>query len=297
MSNSWWEITINCIPSLEEDLFWRLSEFGCKGMAVTKSNEDRLTIAAYVPQIQVTSAQITNFFLELDLDAIEKEIAAPISTYRQIEEEDWSSSWKQHWHSQPIGDKLLIHPAWLDIPPDSDRLLLKLDPGVAFGTGTHATTQLCLEALEMRILPGKDIVIADIGCGSGILSTAALLLGASRVYAVDNDPLAVKATAENRELNQIEADRLLVELGTVEQLQMMLPGPVDGVVCNILAEPIMEIAPYLAAVVKPKGWCTLSGIISAQVPDISAKMEKHGWVVGTVWRRDDWSCINLKRGK
>jgi ribosomal protein L11 methyltransferase len=295
MSNSWWEITINCVPSLEEYIFWRLSEFGCKGTVTTKPSEDRLSIVGYVPQIQVPATQIASLFLEFDLDAIEKEIPAPVSSHRQIEEEDWSSSWKQHWHSQPIGDKLLIHPAWLPEPENSDRLLIKLDPGVAFGTGTHATTQLCLEAIEMRVQPDKDIVIADIGCGSGILSTAAILLGASRVYAVDNDPLAVKATAENRELNGIAADRLLVEFGSVEQLQMMIDGPLDGVVCNILAEPIMQIAPYLAAVVKPKGWCTLSGIISAQVPDISTKMEQHGWVVGTVWRREDWSCINLKR--
>jgi ribosomal protein L11 methyltransferase len=296
MSNSWWEIKLTCLPSWEEDLFWRLSEFGCKGVAVTKNTENSLTIAGYLPKIQVEQARITDFFLALEIDAMSQDLTPPTATCTEIEEEDWSSSWKEHWTSQAVGSKLLIHPAWLPEPATSDRLLLKLDPGVAFGTGTHATTQLCLEALEMRVRPGFDLQVADIGCGSGILSTAAVLLGAKAVYAVDNDPLAVKATAENRDLNGISADRLSVVLGSVEQLQMLIPAPVDGIVCNILAEPIINMAPYFAALVKPKGWAILSGLISDQVAEVSAAMEKYGWNVGAVWRTDDWSCINLKRG-
>jgi len=182
----------------------------------------------------------------------------------------------------------------LEPPTDSERIIFKLDPGVAFGTGTHATTQLCLEALEMRLQPGTNLTIADIGCGSGILSTAALLLGAQQVYAVDNDPLAVKATGENRALNLIPAEKLIVDLGSIEQLQLMIPAPVDGFVCNILADIIIQLAPSMAAIVKPKGWAILSGILSSQVADVSHVLEQNGWVVGTVWNRLEWSCINLK---
>jgi ribosomal protein L11 methyltransferase len=293
MSNSWWEIKIECVPSLEENIFWRLSEFGCKGMSTQQQGKEIL-ISAYIPQVQVKLLQVSDLSLQLEDDAKEIGCQLPVTRCNLIDEEDWSSSWKQHWQPQPIGDRLLINPAWLEPPTNSDRILLQLDPGVAFGTGTHATTQLCLEALEMRLQPGSNLTIADIGCGSGILSTAALLLGAERVYAVDNDPLAVKATGENRDLNGIAPARLFVELGSIEKLQLMIPEPLDGFVCNILADVIVKLAPAMAAIVKPKGWAILSGILSSQVADVSHVLEQNGWVVGTVWNRQEWSCINLK---
>ena len=120
------------------------------------------------------------------------------------------------------------------------------------------------------------------------------MLGATQVYAVDNDPLAVKATGENRNLNLIPPEKLVVDLGSIEELQAMLPGPIDGFVCNILADVIIQLAPSMAALVKPKGWAILSGILSSQVADVSHVLEQHGWVVGTVWNRQEWSCINLK---
>jgi ribosomal protein L11 methyltransferase len=293
MSNSWWEIKIECVPSLEENIFWRLSEFGCKGMS-TQQHGKEILISAYIPQTQVKLLQVSDLGLQLEDDAQEIDSQLPVTRCNLIDEEDWSSSWKEHWQPQPIGDRLLINPAWLEPPADTDRIILQLDPGVAFGTGTHATTQLCLEALEMRLQPGSHLTIADIGCGSGILSTAALLLGAERVYAVDNDPLAVKATGENRALNGIAPERLVVELGSIEKLQFMIPEPLDGFVCNILADVIVKLAPSMAAIVKPKGWAILSGVLSSQVADVSHVLEQHGWIVGTVWNRQEWSCINLK---
>jgi ribosomal protein L11 methyltransferase len=293
MSNSWWEIQIDCVPDLEESIFWRLTNFGCKGMS-TRQQGREILISAYVPQVQVKLIQVSDLSIQLEADAREIGYQEPVVRCNLIDEEDWSSSWKEHWQPQPIGDRLLINPAWLSVPTDSDRIILQLDPGVAFGTGTHATTQLCLEALEMRLQPGSNLTIADIGCGSGILSTAALLLGANQVYAVDNDPLAVKATGENCALNGITPTRLIVELGSIEQLQSMIPEPVDGFVCNILADVIITLAPSMAAIVKPNGWAALSGILSSQVADVSNVLEQHGWIVGTVWNRQEWSCINLK---
>jgi ribosomal protein L11 methyltransferase len=293
MSNSWWEIKIECVPSLEETIFWRLSEFGCKGTSTQRQGQE-ISISAYIPQIQFKLIEISEVLNRIELDAAETGEPIPVSKCLLIDEEDWSSSWKQHWTTQPIGDRLLINPAWLEIPTDTDRIILQLDPGVAFGTGTHATTQLCLEALEMRLQPGTSASIADIGCGSGILSTAALLLGAQKVYAVDTDPLAVKATIENCELNGIESSRLITELGSIEMLQLIVPEPLDGFVCNILADVIIKLAPQMKEIVKPKGWAALSGILSSQVATVSYTMEQHGWVVGTVWNRQEWSCINLK---
>jgi ribosomal protein L11 methyltransferase len=293
MSNSWWEIKIDCASELEETIFWRLSEFGCKGMSTQKQIQNIL-ISAYIPQIQVKLLEISDLLAQIDADAKNSDCQIPITSCILIDEEDWSSSWKQHWAPQPIGDRLLINPAWLEVPKDTERIVLQLDPGVAFGTGTHATTQLCLEALEMRLQPGTNLSIADIGCGSGILSTAALLLGAQQVYAVDNDPLAVKATRENCQLNGIPPEKLIVELGSIETIAMMIPAPLDGFVCNILANVIIQMAPQMKNIVKPKGWAALSGILSTQVADVSTVLEQHGWVVGTVWNRQEWSCINLK---
>ncbi len=293
MSNSWWEIKIECVPSLEETIFWRLSEFGCKGMSTQRQGQE-ISIRAYLPQIQFKLFDISTVLDQIERDAAATGEPIPNSKCIAIDEEDWSSSWKQYWSAQPIGDRLLINPAWLEIPADTDRIILQLDPGVAFGTGTHATTQLCLEALEMRLQSGMNASIADIGCGSGILSTAALLLGAQKVYAVDVDPLAVKATIENCALNGIEPSRLVTELGSIEMLQLIVPEPLDGFVCNILADVIIKLAPQMKEIVKPKGWAALSGILSSQVATVSHTMEQHGWVVGTVWNRQEWSCINLK---
>ncbi len=274
-------------------------------MSTQKLGQD-LSISAYIPQIQVKLVEVADALVQIEGDAQQNGCPIPVSTCVLIDEEDWSSSWKQHWTAQPIGDRLLINPAWLEVPATTEplaegqcqRIVLQLDPGVAFGTGTHATTQLCLEALEMRLQPGinhsQGITIADIGCGSGILSTAALLLGAKQVYAVDTDPLAVKATGENCILNGIAPERLVVELGSIEMLQLIIPEPLDGFVCNILADVIVKLAPQMKTLVKPKGWAALSGILSSQVATVSHTLEQHGWVVGTVWNRQEWSCINLK---
>ncbi len=296
MSNSWWEIKIDCVPSLEETIFWRLSEFGCKGMSTQRQGQE-ISVSAYLPQIQFKLIDISHVLHQIERDATQAGEPIPASKCVLIDEEDWSSSWKQHWTTQPIGDRLLIVPAWLEAPTDTDRIILKLDPGVAFGTGTLATTQLCLEALEMRLQPEPkldSVTIADIGCGSGILSTAALLLGAKQVYAVDTDPLAVKAAIENCDLNGIESSRLVTELGSIEMLQSIVPEPLDGFVCNILADVIIKLAPQMKEIVKPKGWAALSGILPSQVATVSHTMEQHGWIVGTVWNRQEWSCINLK---
>ncbi len=179
MANTWWELKILCEPDLEDSIFWRLEDFGCRGTA-SESKENSSLVKAYLPNFQAQLLDLAALSLLLRQDALCVGLSSPTLQWELIDEEDWASSWKQYWHPQEIGDRFLINPAWLPLPFASERLVIRLDPGVAFGTGNHATTQLCLESLEMRLseVPqsfvgsgGKDehLVIADIGCGSGIL--------------------------------------------------------------------------------------------------------------------------------
>ena len=295
MSNSWWEIQILCDATLEETVFWRLDEFGCRGTSSQVKGNSCL-ISAYLPQQQVQLLDLSALALLMRQDALCLNLQSPTVRWNLIDEEDWASSWKDYWQPQEIGDRFLINPAWLPKPEKCDRIIVQLEPGVAFGTGDHATTQLCLEALEMRLGENpQEVTIADIGCGSGILSVGALLLGAKKAYAVDTDPLAVKATHENIELNQIDPQKLTVAQGSVEQLRSMIREPVDGIVCNILAEVIIDLIPHWTPLIKPTSWGILSGILLDQAKPVADTLEENDWIVAALWKRGDWCCLNIRR--
>jgi ribosomal protein L11 methyltransferase len=188
---NWWDIQVLCDPALEDTVFWRFELLGAQGTSSQRKSNQRL-IQAYFPQAAYELLDVAAIALRLRQDALCAQLHSPQISWGLIDAEDWSKSWKQYWHPQELGDRLLINPAWLPTP-ETDRKIIKLDPGAAFGTGAHATTQLCLESLEMRLDgEGEGAIVADIGCGSGILSIGALLLGAKRAYAVDTDPLAVQ---------------------------------------------------------------------------------------------------------
>ncbi|GFE70998.1 50S ribosomal protein L11 methyltransferase [Chroococcus sp. FPU101] len=296
MSNSWWEIRILCVPQLEESIFWRLERFGCSGTATEIKGASAL-IRAYIPQFQVQLLDLAALSLWLNQDAILAEVATPLMQWKLIDEEDWAISWKQHWQITEIGDRFLITPAWLTPPENTNRKIILLDPGVAFGTGAHQTTQLCLESLEMRLFPDQvgEFVIADIGCGSGILSVGAVLLGAQKVYAVDTDPLAVQSARSNRHLNRIDPYELVINKGSVAELLDLIPDGVDGILCNILAEVILDMIPQLTELAKPTSWMILSGILINQSQAIAEKLQQYGWIVATIWKKDDWCCFNVRR--
>lgn len=297
MINSWWEIQVLANQALDELAFWRLQSFGCQGTA-TRIKGEEAWISAYLPMEKANWLDLAALALWLRQDAIAVDLEPPIVKWDLINEEDWSNTWKQHWQPQDIGDLFVIYPAWLTPPQDSKRHVLRLDPGSAFGTGAHATTQLCLEALEMRLsaLPANsEMIFADIGCGSGILGIGAIMLGATKVYAVDTDIMSIKATHHNRKLNNIPEDKIWVEEGSLGHLLKHLPKPVDGFACNILAEVIVDMIPYLEQLIQPKGWGILSGILLNQVPMVAEVLEEHKWIIATLWKRSEWSCLTIRK--
>ena len=305
MANTWWELQILCEPALEESVLWRLENFSSRGTA-SESKGNSCLVKAYLPRFQAQLLDLAALSLWLRQDALCVGLSVPSLNWELIDEEDWATSWKQYWKPEEIGDRFLINPAWLALPETTERLVIRLDPGVAFGTGNHATTQLCLESLEMRLsqVPGdfvdrsgkhEPLVIADIGCGSGILSIGALLLGAEKVYAVDNDPLAIQSTFSNRALNDINPERLVSAEGSVDMILKLVGKPVDGIVCNILADVIIQLIPEMSAIAKPSTWAIFSGILLEQSKSVADALEQNGWIVATLWKKKEWCCLNVRR--
>ncbi|HGK7310612.1 50S ribosomal protein L11 methyltransferase [Aeromonas hydrophila] len=178
----------------------------------------------------------------------------------QLEDKDWVREWMDHFHPMQFGERLWICPSWRDVP-DPDAVNVMLDPGLAFGTGTHPTTALCLQWLDGLDLAGKTVV--DFGCGSGILGIAALKLGAARVIGIDIDPQAIQASRDNAERN-----------GVADQIELYLPADqpqdveADVVVANILAGPLRELAPLIAGHGKAGSLMALSGVLESQAPEL-----------------------------
>lgn len=297
MANSqWWELRVMGEPALDELLSWKLQAMGAQGTA-SQLKAGQLQIAGYFSQAQVTEVDLTQMVKQLRQIATEVGLTVGEVDWRSLEEEDWASSWKEYWHPTEVGDRLLIHPVWLPLPAQTDRIVLQLDPGVAFGTGAHATTQLCLVALEAQLQDptSHPYTIADIGCGTGILAIAALQLGADRAYAVDTDPLAVQSAQECRDLNGIEASRMQVFEGSMDVAIAQSKTPVDGFCCNILAPVIIGLVPQMATLVKPHGWGILSGILQKQVPEVTEALVTYGWQVQQAWQQEDWACLKIAR--
>ncbi|KKL25886.1 hypothetical protein LCGC14_2400830, partial [marine sediment metagenome] len=186
----------------------------------------------------------------------------PDSRWEQLEDKDWEREWMLNYHPIRCGENLWICPSWQE-PPEPDAVNLMLDPGLAFGTGTHPTTFLCLQWIEQQNMDNKQLI--DYGCGSGILGIASLLLGAKQVVGVDIDPQALLATAENARRNNLPADSMPVFLPNEHP-----PEPADVVLANILAGPLAELAPKLNGLTKPGGRLCLSGILATQADTVMA---------------------------
>lgn len=220
----------------------------------------------------------------------------PTPTYKQIADQNWMEAWKLHYKPILIGQRLLILPAWLE-SPEPNRIPIKIDPGMAFGTGTHPTTQLCLELMEISTDHRRLSTVIDVGCGSGILSIAALKLGATKVLGVDIDIESVKNSRENADTNGVGEELLLGQGSVTEVLSgsfQFKSAPL--VVANILAPIIIRLFDAgLADLVEPNGEIILSGILAHQAENVIEAAQAKGLKRNDQRQIADWVAISLKR--
>ena len=205
---------------------------------------------------------------------------------RTVRESDWANNWKQFFKPLPVGEKLLILPTWETDENKDGRAVLHIDPGMAFGTGGHETTRLVLETLEKTVKEGDRFL--DIGCGSGILSIAALLLGAACAFGVDIDPLAVKTARENGALNDMVAPRYEIVEG---DLADKVTGQYEVVAANIVADAIIALSPAVPAFLKEGGVYVVSGIIDVREADVVTALDACGFAVSERYEQRGWVCL------
>ena len=263
---AWIQFIFNSTPDAADQLSEILSE--CGASAVTfQDNADQ---PIYEPEIGTTplwaaTNVIALFEADSDTDAIISKLGEQLAPqivpgYRieAVEDKDWVREWMDNFHPICFGERLWICPSWLE-PPQADAINIMLDPGLAFGTGTHPTTALCLNWLDQADIKGKYVI--DYGCGSGILAIAAALLGAKKVIAVDTDPQALESTQANAQRNGVEIETYLPD--------DCPDTPCDLLLANILAGPLQSLAPRLASLTKPNADIVLSGILDVQADTVS----------------------------
>jgi len=209
---------------------------------------------------------------------------------RKMAEEDWASSWKQYYKTSKIGERVIVQPEWEEYLPAPGEVVVKIDPGSAFGTGTHATTIMCVQLLEKYLTPGQ--IVFDVGCGSGILSIAAAKLGAGFVFARDIDPAAIHATRKNAKVNGI-MDSFEAEIGSY---LTGVPGKADLIVCNIVSGAIIEFSPQAFSKLLPGGIFIASGIIADRTEEVERELKAAGFSLLETLVRGEWVAMAARKG-
>ncbi len=291
---AWWRISLNCPAERLEAVETALLGLGAESLSLADAGDEPI----YEPPpgdapVWCESIVSALFDDRADPDALQielerslpAELAAGIRRER-LDDADWEQAYRQHFQPLQFAASLWVVPSWCE-PPDPDAIVIRLDPGLAFGTGGHPTTALCLEWLADH--PPKHEVVIDYGCGSGILSIAAQRLGAASVTGVDIDPQALAASANNLAVNDIARDT--VRLCLPDELP---PAPVDLLIANIVAAPLIELAPRFARLIRPGGRILLSGILNRQLDAIqSAYADAFRLAAPRV--RGDWICLHGQR--
>lgn len=215
-------------------------------------------------------------------------------TSDSVKDEDWSEIWKQYFHPIPVGEKVLIKPAWETVDNPKGRTVFTVNPGMSFGTGSHPSTRFCIEEIEKHLHP--DDTVLDLGCGSGILSIIALLLGAKDATAIDIDPNAVDVAYSNLALNGLGKENyhaFAADVLTDESVRNDL-GTYDLVIANIVADVIIALSAFVRKFMKPDGIFICSGIILERLNEVTAALEAAGFTLVEVRKETDWACVTAK---
>ena len=296
---NWLEVSLEVDGEMAEAVAEVLARFAPSGVVIESTAVQSITYGEAIPigNLRVSA------YLEIDAQIEEtrqhlieslwylgriRELPEP--QFQTIGEVDWLAAWKQHYKPVPIGEKQIIVPAWLE-SPDASRIPIRIDPGMAFGTGTHPTTQLVLELLETYTPQGGNVL--DIGCGSGILGIAALKLGAARAFGVDVESDAIPATQKNAEANGV-AENFVMALGSVDEVKTGIfeiqQAPL--VLANILAHILMRLLDAgMGDLIAPNGVLILSGILEEQVDEMKVKLAEHNLCVIEQRQIEDWVAL------
>ena len=293
--NNWYKLTFEIEANLEEVIIWKLNDLNIFSYAFEILLNSKKKVLIWLPTLSwPTSSRIE---LERNIEELldESNYQTNCFEWNVIEQKDWVSSWKKYLRPELIGDKLLILPCWLELPKEyKNKKVLKIDPTAAFGTGSHPTTSLCLKRLEKIFLSGNKIL--DIGSGSGILSVAAKFFGASEIYAIDNDYLAINSTEFNFRLNFGNLDNLKTFLGPFDALVSKYSFKnFDLILCNILAKVIKGIIPEISNCLKKDGKVILSGILNSQKDEIFNLLNTSNFQINDVSSKKDWVCITAQK--
>ncbi len=291
-SMEWLEVSVETTGEGAEAVAEVLSRFASRGVAIEAGPEGLATgpvsVRAYIPVDEELPQ--TRRRVEEALWHLSQILPLPEPSFRIVSEEEWAEAWKAHYPVLHLGERLVVRPSWLTYTPAEGEVVIDLDPGMAFGTGTHPTTQMCLLALEEHVRPGMRVL--DLGTGSGILAIAAAKLGADRVLALDNDPQAVRIAWQNVQRNGV-ADRVQVAEGSLSRAR----GLFDLVVVNILAKTILEMLEQgLATRLKPGGRMVLAGLLRSQEEAIVQALERAGLKATARREMEEWVTLEALRG-
>lgn len=306
--DKWQELTVEVLREAEEAASNILIELGSQGVAIDDSADYLGRVGKYgevFPEVkQVDTAKITAYYPEhVDIDAVEKEVAQRLSALsdfgvnagdihydtQELAEQDWAENWKKYYEPTRISHDLTIVPSWTDYEAKTGEKIIRLDPGMAFGTGTHPTTKMSLFALE-QVLRGGETVL-DVGTGSGVLSIASSLLGAKSIYAYDLDEVAVRVAQENIDLN---AGTENIHVATGNLLQGV-DIQADVIVANILADILINMTEDAYRLVKDEGYLIMSGIISEKWEMVRESAEKAGFFLETHMIQGVWNACVFKK--
>ena len=296
-TNDWYKLTFLIESDSEEIIIWKLNELGIFSFSFEYfiKNENKKEVNIWLPVDNWDKSSRSDFEKIISKLLNINDSKNQFFNWSIIKEEDWLTSWKKYWAPELVGNHFLILPCWINLNEKfKDKQIIKIDPGAAFGTGSHPSTYLCLEKMENILFSDKKVL--DIGSGSGILSVAARLLGAKEVCAVDNDYLAINSTNSNFQLNFGNLKNLNSFLGSFNEVILKNQlKQFDVVLWNILAEVIKEMIPNIYTCLSNNGEVIFSGILNSQKSEIIKTLIQNNLKLMDVSTRKDWACISAQK--